>query len=862
MVQTVPGRIPLWLRKAGLILRRWLEEPVGVFVPLFAALLMLFAPQMPDMFAGMVVGTSRTGQSEEVWWKAALGLGLAAAALGVMAWYWTRAALWESCTYAHRVMFFDRIRGAQSVLPSDRMQMAQWLDEGRLPHATLVGWSHDWAPRIAILFAAAVALAPLIWVVRSEEVSLADVRWGTVLAGPAFLLALFPAAVMRRRLGLTMRTQAPLWMWRARPTAVLAAAPFGWPVALLLLLLSVAGGIVTGVFPEIIEERLSTPTAALLALALLIGPLVVALALFRDIATLVLLGLVAAVTALRDAIGRGRASVVGRVDLAGLSRVLGTLMLLCTVFYRPFLGEPSGHYAVRTTGDPLNEQAVVSCRIGPDGRLTSGTALPGTLRRPTVAEALWEWYDARLAAGYPGNRPMPLIIVTAEGGASRAAVWLLSAMRTLDARTDGAFGRQLFAISGVSGGSLGAVTYLQALRLYGKGKGELDWDRPEVQNGLRQLGSGDLLAATIATYFLNDSLGRLLGTVWPAPDRGVALERAFERHWSGPAAFHVPEAQARMGLVALRNAGPKGMPHLVLNGTDRETGRRLITSTFRFNPEDDVFAGSDDLLTILCRDVPSSTAVTNSARFPYVSPAGRFVDWEEKRHPASSASTAVHQVEWEAKDRQVLDGGYFENYGARTAAELVHAVERIARKPASDGRTLNVVPVVVVVSNDADAARNPREPDEWDLPSLGEVTIACPMPSEVLAAAPGLRPLPVETAVGRIRKDSRNTPELLIPMLGLAATRGAHGQEALYSLRRQNCSTEPGADPRLMHIALPAPRRGKEAAPMNWVLNPTAANFLINIAPETGFNLKQAGLLEQALRSMRDRPPISNVGMP
>jgi hypothetical protein len=86
----------------------------------------------------------------------------------------------------------------------------------------------------------------------------------------------------------------------------------------------------------------------------------------------------------------------------------------------------------------------------------------------------------------------------------------------------------------------------------------------------------------------------------------------------------------------------------------------------------------------------------------------------------------------------------------------------------------------------------------------------------------------------------RYAAEFIGPPLGLYATRGAHGQDALHILRRQQCPP-PGENslPRLFHVALPRPELGKEAAPMNWVLNPAARAYLLEVAPMIPFNLEQ-----------------------
>ncbi len=72
-------------------------------------------------------------------------------------------------------------------------------------------------------------------------------------------------------------------------------------------------------------------------------------------------------------------------------------------------------------------------------------------------------------------------------------------------------------------------------------------------------------------------------------------------------------------------------------------------------------------------DVRLSTAAHNSARFPIISPPG-----------------AIRNREHQIVDR-IVDGGYFENYGALSAMELAQAVHAIEPK---------LAPFVLVVSND------------------------------------------------------------------------------------------------------------------------------------------------------------------
>lgn len=297
------------------------------------------------------------------------------------------------------------------------------------------------------------------------------------------------------------------------------------------------------------------------------------------------------------------------------------------------------------------------------------------------------------------------------------------------------------------------------------------------------------------------------------------------------------------GFLGLRYSPQKGgripidlLPHLLLNGTDVGSGKRVITSTIRWTPQDPLFPDSADFIGLVSHDIRMATAVTNSARFPFISPAGRFIS------AGASGSTAY----------QIIDGGYFENYGARTAWELARAIEDL---DAADP-TLRVVPVVVVVSNDLDADQPPRAQGGEcrtmleDVAENGsQVTVSCddPQPRETCAVtqragmSESLKP-----------QDLTVLPQSMAPIFGLAATRSAHGRDALNILRRDFCrvtsseSDQPSV--RLIHIALPKPDPDKgEAAPMNWVLNSAACDYMLNKAPWLPFNLHQAARLKATL---------------
>src|SRR5207253_192868 len=75
----------------GRVLYLWMQEPVGPAVPLIACLIVIAAPQMADMVAAMKSGyNAATGYDKSAFHQ--LGLGLGVLALGLQAWFWSRAA--------------------------------------------------------------------------------------------------------------------------------------------------------------------------------------------------------------------------------------------------------------------------------------------------------------------------------------------------------------------------------------------------------------------------------------------------------------------------------------------------------------------------------------------------------------------------------------------------------------------------------------------------------------------------------------------------------------------------------------------------------------------------------------------------
>ena len=247
------------------------------------------------------------------------------------------------------------------------------------------------------------------------------------------------------------------------------------------------------------------------------------------------------------------------------------------------------------------------------------------------------WYG-KLEQRFPNEARRPIFVVTAEGGGIRAAYWTASVLAALQEENPN-FASHVFGISGVSGGSLGAVVFNALIAC----------NRPTLVQDAQTILSEDHLSPTIAYMTLPDLFQRFLPFPIKALDRARALEMAWEAAWKNHCGSDV-FSQSFAGLWKLR----PDLPDLYLNGTSVEYGNRIITSNVRFDEQD--FADSISAYEKLNGDLRLSTAAHMSARFTYVSPAGEFPDREH-----------------------IVDGGYFENSGAATASDLVDIAANAAR---------------------------------------------------------------------------------------------------------------------------------------------------------------------------------------
>jgi hypothetical protein len=283
--------------------------------------------------------------------------------------------------------------------------------------------------------------------------------------------------------------------------------------------------------------------------------------------------------------------------------------------------------------------AVLISRCTDNHKLQTVPAPNYTRQDPVTA--FEKWLDSR-----PGRQNgYPVFFVMTEGGGIRAAYWTAAVLGALHDQTHGAFTEHTFAISGISGSSVGAAVYDVAVATHA----------PSARVAGKEALKYDALAPTLASFLVPDLLQRFI----PAPiirDRARALELGWEAGWrtSGN-----PEPEALTGGLLSLFAKNGNIPALFMSGTVIETGQRSVTSNCSI-PWTDALDTFDQIGT----DLPVSTAALTSARFPIISPAGTMMK-------AATAKSRSPKCEPGANCGHLVDGGYFESSGAATLIELI-----------------------------------------------------------------------------------------------------------------------------------------------------------------------------------------------
>jgi hypothetical protein len=296
-----------------------------------------------------------------------------------------------------------------------------------------------------------------------------------------------------------------------------------------------------------------------------------------------------------------------------------------------------------------------------------------------LQEAFETWRVSQAVdCGESDAEGVPLVLVAAPGGGIRAAYWTSAALDELFVHECTA---RLFAISGVSGGSLGATAWIAA-------RAEEEPAAPVVA----KMSNDRALPAALAALLFRDLPQPLLGVTTGWADRAAILEDGWIESTKVFGSVIQPQAWAEAARPSNKSTLPY-VPVLTLNGSSVNDGCRVIVSNVgllpgvtgqdcQVSPEGDTPTGPvsgsiDAFVGLYERDAAdhncdqrqagmrSTTAALLSARFPVISPSGALL-----RCLGSGVETTTYSV----------DGGYYENSGLLTLLQMWGEIEDSVRE--------------------------------------------------------------------------------------------------------------------------------------------------------------------------------------
>jgi hypothetical protein len=395
------------------------------------------------------------------------------------------------------------------------------------------------------------------------------------------------------------------------------------------------------------------------------------------------------------------------------------------------------------------------------------------------------------------NPQAPVIFVSSSGGASRAAYWTTSSLGKLEdeARNSSrTFADNIFVISGISGGSLGSAAFVTSLDLVRRSPSGPCSKVRDVANSFTGM---DHLSTVVGLLLFPDLVQRFIPKAFASMDRSRGLEEVWARDWDdlvkkcGGTAGSAPNPWERE-FTLLYPPGGSGarLPALALSTTALGAGQAVLQNTFSLQRTD-----AYDILDprLETRSLTLAQAVHNSARFPYISPAGM-------------VKLAKDHSTWD----RLGDGGYVEASGALTLEQIIQALadEKLIRSAGTPGACTPPTP-----AGDCYVL--------WDQVRILILDNAPTYGGNLLCAAP----IPGNTSGERREQPQNNMsdapgpwppgPDFVAPVLGSFSTRWGRGVTAQVDLR----SLVGGCTRHFAELRLPSAQAGSQDPSMDWMLN-------------------------------------------
>jgi len=298
-----------------------------------------------------------------------------------------------------------------------------------------------------------------------------------------------------------------------------------------------------------------------------------------------------------------------------------------------------------------------------------------------VGRSFANWYNSRADRDFyaQSSEPYPVFIVAAAGGGAYAAHYTATFLARMQDSCPN-FAQHVFAISGVSGGSIGASLFAGLAKIKARNQPyagcNLNSGDRYFERRTQKFFEQDFLSPVMAAALFPDLLQRFLPLPVGPFDRSRALDASIEAAWrdmiadavkEDPSVKASPSPFERPFLDLWTPARvDEAVPSLIINSTEVANGYRIVMSPIGTGvPASKQWSKIARLHSLLPpakepgfeSDVKLSTAAGISARFPWVLPA------------------ATVETGPDRKPMRLVDGGYVESSGVDSASQLLKALK-------------------------------------------------------------------------------------------------------------------------------------------------------------------------------------------
>ncbi|EZH72164.1 hypothetical protein ATO12_24845 [Aquimarina atlantica] len=307
------------------------------------------------------------------------------------------------------------------------------------------------------------------------------------------------------------------------------------------------------------------------------------------------------------------------------------------------------------------------------------TIKPSEVERPNMEQYLYQWIKDRIDIIEEREGKFPALLVSSEGGGSRAGLWSFLIHSYLYEKSNGRyFEENLLSLTGASGGSVGnAMFFAEAqLAMYNNKKASFKTKSTDGYPALKYKAS-----AVYKENYLSVSLLSLLGrdlfkettSLFRFKNRGKLLEEQWSHTYKKYFSKELDEDILQKEFLSFYNNSThkekkRTAPLLLINTTHTQTGNYNVISPVKYahlRP----LTGMRDFIENLQKSYPDSsiglsTAMRINAGFPYITPVGEV------------KTTSVSGKQY---SDQYADAGYYDNVGGIVSKGVEEVFRNVLR---------------------------------------------------------------------------------------------------------------------------------------------------------------------------------------